>query len=60
MGMFHSVSNVIHQKVADGSLDLASLDQQAQSMLGKISREHPELQGLLANPDLTALMTRMA
>jgi len=58
--MFQNVSGLIAKKTADGTLDLAALDQQAQGMLGKITQEHPELQSMLASPDIAALMGGLA
>lgn len=54
--MLQNVTSLIAKKTADGTLDLAALDQQAQGMMGKITQEHPELQSMLASPEIAGLM----
>lgn len=54
--MFGTVSQIISKKAAEGTLDLAALDSQAQSMLGRLSTDHPELRSMLSNPNIASMM----
>ena len=60
LGMFSSVKDVIEKKAAAGTLDLESIDRQANHMMQVLSRDHPEIQGLLSNQNVLNLLPALS
>ena len=59
LGMFSTVKDVIERKAASGTLDLETIDKQANHMMTVLSKDHPEIQDLLGSQSMMNLLPAM-